>query len=1157
MFAALIGAAAQAEPGLPLESESFTVDVTGNLAEIVFHQRFRNTGPAYVDATYLFPLDNDAVVDAMTLTVGDRVVRSVVYGREEARRLYDVAAAAGKVAAVTEQQRPNVFTQDVANLPPGEVIEVELRVVQPVDRVDGQWTLVVPLVVGPRFFRDDDPAEALQRASYLVLPEAAEPRPSRREATHGRPDTDVRAYGTGVQASIDVVVHAGLPIRQVESPSHSVAPDVVGADASVVVRDVPLTRDFVLTWRTAGDDPAAGLLVAGRHGMLVLEAPVETPFEERAPREVVWVIDTSCSMTGAPLQVAQEAIREALRSMDPRDSFAVLGFGDAVRAMSATPLPATPDNVSLAKQFVGQLHPDGGTYMDRALQQALLLPLDPERRRTVVFVTDGLIGEDEELLREIARRSPEATFVALGVGSAPNRFLLDEMARLGGGVAAYAALGGDPAAEMQGLVDAMDRPVLTGVTVDWGEGCPAHAFAPVTIPDLRPGRPVLLLAKVEQGCVGEVVIRARSGSGTETFRVAPVAVPHGRALASTWARQRVADLERQWMRGEAGDVGDAVREIGLSYGIVTSQTSLLAVDERIVNPGGAAEQVEATLDLPDGLEHTATGQLLSVEIVRMLPAGRSYQSATIGSGGNPNLAGAAGHQTVYRLGGANVTDPVTGQFSANFDFDAVRSLERLDEVHLPERGGGPGAPSPVRSGSNQLEAHAEVAGLAGPTANGRAGASAAGPVVRDRVWFAASASVAQTALDGFDSQTTALSGGVTAQPNPVHRFELWGAGDPSSARSPTASVAWGGGLGAARWEWFPDATVHLESSAHRETYTVGDARRDALGAATLLSLVGLDDPLGGSHRLKFGASGTTWALTTPDRALPVQALDAFAQDQARVRSNLTVAGGVRVDAVEGVFAASPRLLASWDPRSDHRAELSGGYGRTVDPARYLPPELASQAVPVADELWMRGEVLLVPDVTLFGAGSWRRSDFAFAPDPRLVLLPAARVPSIEQRVTTLELGLRKAEARRWSAEASLRLQPAAGPVDEALLRDPSAPFVPGFLDAYRGLGLAAHARWDLPTDPFTTSLGGFARWASAVDAGGPWWLGDVLALGASIEQRFDLRRGGLVASGSVAWFDNDLGSPWLPLEAAVLLPGAPSVAEQPPLRVIAALSYAF
>jgi Ca-activated chloride channel homolog len=1141
-------AAATPDASLPLEATSYTVDVTGPLAEVVIRQTFRNQAADFVDATYLFPLDHDAVVDGMVMRIGDRTVRSEILGRERARDVWTEAANNGQIAALTEQQRPNVFTQDVSNLPPGERIEVELRLVQPIDRADGAWELVLPLVVAPRFVRPGDGGGAAVLASYRVPAEADVAAP----AAAGE-------EGRRVLADLDVVLHATAPIHHLASPSHQPQIALDGLDASVVLDDTPMTRDFVLQWRTDGDEPQLGVLKAGRHAMLMMEVPPVVPRADRAGRELIWVVDTSGSMGGDKIALAQRAMIGALDTMDARDSFVVLGFGDEVRQATDRPVPATPLNRQRGRAFVRSLKASGGTWMERALHAALAFPDDPHRRRMVVFLTDGQIGHDTELLRKIAESAGETTFVALGIGSAPNQYLLDEMARLGGGVSAYAE-GPD---DLLRLVETMERPVLTDFRIDWGD-CEASLVSPAAVPTLRPGHPVHLLARIDGACTERVRVEAL-GDCRVTFELAPREVPHDRAVASTFARSQVADLERRAMRGEIADPSAEIEAVGLEYGIVTSQTSRVAVDSLVVDPSGGARPVRVPLDLPDGepivasaeeiaVMSTATGRVMTKEFVQRIPAGRTYQNAvttapgvTGGGSGNPNMAGSASNENTYLLDGANITDPVTGTFSLNYDSGAWRrsGLDPLALARLPEHGAGPAGFQLQREPSNRSEVTAEArgAGFSGdPTAAALGSGSVAGPVVPDRLWVDLEAGGRQASLDGTSTLTGRTVGRLDSAPANGHRLRAGAAAAAGAVRADGRSVAFGSVGADGAWTWSRGSSgLKLDGGWARRT--LADAARDRFGVDGTYRLAL------GHHTVAVGGGGSrvAWAGAGAP-SLRQDAVSGFVQDVWDVTGGLKVSGGLRVDALTapGLVMASPRLLASLDPGQDGRTKLAAGYSVYRDTSRVLPAALTDVRMPRESELLLLGEHALTRGLRLSLAGAWSRQRLAFQVDPALSLLPADRAEGVERDVATVTTGL-TARVATLQLAAAWRFRPQLGAAPPDLLADEAAPFVPGFLDAYRAHAVDVDLRWETPWSLVLASHGG---WAAAVSGGdGAWWLAPRLTVGGSVEHWLGLRAGALALTASVTVSSNDPAASVLPLEAYTLGLGAvPSIGDQPPIR---------
>lgn len=617
-------------------------------------------------------------------------------------------------------------------------------------------------------------------------------------------------------------------------------------------------------------------------------------------------------------------------------------------------------------------------------------------------------------------------------------------------------------------------------------------------------------------CRGPVTV----GEAVVWPRVAPAGV--GRALAAGWARGRADAL--------AGDP-EAVRRLGLEWGIATSETSFVAVD-----PG------------TDG-----------AKAARLREAQEVWFEPDLDSRGPEYVMVMAKEQAVdtssTTRGQVLTGDLVTGTFSAHFNFDAVSAVEALGWGRMPDVPGGDGVHVWTRSGTNQLDAALTVrAGALSPGtwASGGGSASLAGPLARDHVWFVAAADAVERRDLGLTVGSRRAFGKLTAQPNPGHRFELEGGAEPSSLAGEGVAARWGGASGLARWQWFLSPDVNLDTRLTGGRRAVAGVARDRWELASQVQALSVDDALGGVHDLGAGVGGgqlgaAGWSATV---------VSAYAQDRWNPVTALLVAGGARVEAVDRRVFPGPRLFVAWDPFGDQRTKLSAGGARYVAVDRLLP----GADPPITDELHAAAERELVSDFALGVAGTLARQRFPFAVSPELRPqgLPG---PLVDRGVPALELFAHKVEARRWALEASYRWT-ARVPVEPALAGDPLARFVPGYLAALRPHAVEATLGWDLPTDPWTLHLGGFARWSSAVrgavrGAGATPWLGDAVAVGVAANQDLDLRKGGELTAGvGVVWAVNDDAASFLPLEAFVLAPGV-ALTDQPPLRVEGSLRWSW
>lgn len=630
----------------PLARTDVRMDVSGGIAGVTVTQRFRNTFDRPIEAAYVFPLPDDAAIDAMSMRVGDRTIRAVIARRDEARQTYERARDNGQRAALLEQERPNIFTMTVANIEPGRDIEVSTHFFGRARYDHGAWELAFPMVVGPRYIPGD-------------------PLPRAQSGTGSRPDTDrvpdasriSPAYvppGTrsGHAITLTANLDAGGALRDVSSPSHEV--ELARADprrVTVTLRDkdeIP-NRDFVLRWRTAEERLEARALMhrpePGREGYLALtlEPRRDVPSTEVAPRELVFLLDTSGSMQGAPLDAVKRAIRRALEHMAPRDTFALIDFADTASSLSPRPLENTPANVARALAHLDDLHASGGTNQLAGIHAALSLPGDPMRLRYVVFMTDGYIGNEREVTALTNREIGSARIFSFGVGAAVNRFLLDEVAIAGRGFAECLRPDEDPDAMVERFYARIGQPWITDVSVDWGEG--VRDALPAPMPDLSGLSPLTALARFSAVGARTVTVRGRVAGRPFAQAVTldlPARESANAAVASVWAREQIAALERRaHFEDNPAGARDEVTSLALAHHLVSTHTSFVAVDESVRVGNGAPRRVDQPLDGPQGVDLRAAGGALVGNRV-----GDSFGYGGLGLTGQGWGGGGAGEGTI-------------------------------------------------------------------------------------------------------------------------------------------------------------------------------------------------------------------------------------------------------------------------------------------------------------------------------------------------------------------------------------------------------------------------------------------------------------------------------------------------------------------------------
>jgi Ca-activated chloride channel family protein len=565
--------------------------VTGMVARASVHQEFVNPAGVWAEGIYVFPLPEDAAVDQLRMRVGDRVIEGVIRERAAAKQAYEAARQEGRRASLVEQERPNIFTTSVANIPPGATITVEIEYQQVIRYDAGEYRLRFPMVVGPRYIA----AASLADASRIT------------------PPVQHPALGPINPVMLRIELDAGVPLARLESPSHAIQTAPLAAGATLIELaqgPVPADRDFELVWQpTPEATPTAALFAeAGRDALfalLMVMPPAPGTVAPPLPREVIFVIDNSGSMHGASIEQAKAALTLALGRLQPGDSFNVIRFNHTTDAVFADALPATPLNVRAAARWVAGLRANGGTEMLPALQRALDGRERVERLRQVIFLTDGAVGNEERLFAAIRERLADSRLFTIGIGSAPNSHFMREAARLGRGTFTFIGTPNEVQEKMLALFQKLESPALTDLRLELPAGVVAELL-PERIPDLYRGEPVVIALKTP-ALPPTVTLRGMLGGAPWEHSIAFHAAEPGAGLAVHWGRTLIAALlDRRHAGVSEDDTRAAVVAVALAHHLVSAYTSLVAVDVTPVRPDGAPLDRHALpTNLPHGWDYTA------------------------------------------------------------------------------------------------------------------------------------------------------------------------------------------------------------------------------------------------------------------------------------------------------------------------------------------------------------------------------------------------------------------------------------------------------------------------------------------------------------------------------------------------------------------------
>jgi Ca-activated chloride channel family protein len=591
-------------PAPVLETE-VRIRAAGLLSRATVTQRFHNPTQEWLEGVYVFPLPDTAAVDGLRMVVGERIVEGKIKEREEAKRVYTEARAQGRKASLVEQERPNIFTTSVANIGPGEDVEIVIEYQEDLRYQGGRFELRFPMVVGPRFIPGASGTLGFDGTGWgrntPDVPDAERITPPVLHPDRG-PINPVR---------IRVDLEAGVALAQVTSPSHEIQVEKRGTSRYVVElrgETVAADRDFVLEWEPqAADLPRAALFteeVDGDHYALLMVMPPqgEGASRSRMSRETIFVIDTSGSMHGTSIEQARGALLLALERLQPDDWFNVIQFNSATQPLFPASVRAHQGAVLEAQRYVKRLGAEGGTQMLPALREALRGSPAGGAVRQIVFITDGNIGNAAQLFSYLQGNLGASRLFTVGIGSAPNSHFMRKAARFGRGTFTHIGSPQEISAKMRELLGKLESPVLHDIRIAWGD--PRTESWPDRIPDLYLGEPILVIARVREPG-GEVVLSGRRDRDLWELRFGLVGGAQGSGIDKLWARKKIAALVDSLVEGADADaVRREVTELGIRHHLVSKYTSLVAVDVTPTAPAGVIPKTRPLpVNLPAGWSH--------------------------------------------------------------------------------------------------------------------------------------------------------------------------------------------------------------------------------------------------------------------------------------------------------------------------------------------------------------------------------------------------------------------------------------------------------------------------------------------------------------------------------------------------------------------------
>jgi Ca-activated chloride channel family protein len=557
---------------LPLKSTTATVSIAGVIADVKVKQVYTNTGENTINATYVFPGSTKSAVYGMQMKIENRVIIAEIKEKEEAKEIFEQAKSEGKNASLLQQQRPNVFQMDVANIKPGQTIIVELFYNELITPEAGIYEFVYPKVVGPRYADE----EGMIKDPWVQNPHST----TKKGSAHSKSTFNIK-----------VNLNTSLPLQQVQSFSHKVNINYSNGKSAIVQLKSPKayldSKDFILNYSLAGGKIESGIsLYEGEKEnffLMMMEPPKRVKSDEITPREYIFIVDVSGSMNGFPLDITKKLMEELLEKLTPVDRFNILLFASSSDVLSENSLSVTPENIKKGINFINKEHGSGGTDLLPALKRSLALPKSKGYSRSIVITTDGYVTVEKEAFDLIKENLGKANFFSFGIGTNINRYLIEGLARVGKGEPLVITNEVDAKEKASKFIEYIQSPILTDIKINF-KGLDAYDIEPATFPDLFAERPILVYGKWKGKPKGKIEIKGKNNSGQfkSSIEVTKDNISNNNeALKYLWARNKIMDLSDYNSLSGNDEFKSEIIDLGLTYNLLTQYTSFVGVDDGI------------------------------------------------------------------------------------------------------------------------------------------------------------------------------------------------------------------------------------------------------------------------------------------------------------------------------------------------------------------------------------------------------------------------------------------------------------------------------------------------------------------------------------------------------------------------------------------------
>ncbi|MCC6574042.1 MAG: PDZ domain-containing protein [Planctomycetes bacterium] len=680
----------------PLKHTAVKAEVSGYLGATNVTQTFTNPFNEVIEAVYTFPLPNNAAINDFLMVIGDRRIRGMIRPRAEAEQIYKEARSRGVTASLLTQERPNIFTQNVANIAIGGQVDISITYFETLKYEDGRYEYSFPMVVAPRYIPGKSvetvPVSGVDKEVPVGGQGTSAPTTRVPDAEKITPPLIPEGMRSGHDISLTLDVDAGLPLdfSKLEPVTHKVHAERVSNTRFVARLDdldnIP-NRDFVFRWTLSVEKPTVGLLThagdSGKFFTMMLQPQLHPAEADITPREITFLIDTSGSQHGKPLEMSQDITQRALDGLRAEDTFNVFFFAGGNGQLWDAPRPRTAENVSIAKEYVKSLKGGGGTEMLAGLKRALRARHDPKFLQMYAFFTDGQIGDEEAILKTIKEEKNGARFFCFGTGGSVNRYLCDGISEHGDGRTIYCIPREQSQTEKATALffQSIDAPVLCDISIDYN-GLPMTDVYPAQVKDLFAGQPIMLKGRYSKGARGTLFVNGRIGARKVSIPVEvnlPEKEPRNECLAPIWARARIAELSGDMIGKPAEEqkpIIEQITNLACEFRLMSQYTAFVAVDESRIVGDGKPLKVMQPVELPEGTTHDQF-------------EGGAANARSINAWGitvAQNKQGGVAIVAVNKDGAADKAGVAVGKLVASIDGVAVTGVNHLESLLLQTSG---------------------------------------------------------------------------------------------------------------------------------------------------------------------------------------------------------------------------------------------------------------------------------------------------------------------------------------------------------------------------------------------------------------------------------------------------------------------------------------